>query len=154
MGRRHRLPEMDYAAPGCYFVTVVTADRRALLGRIQGGRIFPSPIGRAVEAAWMAIPTFRPWVRLGTFTLMPDHIHGMLSWLTVPRDREGSLSVVMNGMKCDATRRARTAGLLRADERLWQRSFDVRFVLSRTGSIRVHHYILNNPRKAWAKRRW
>ena len=153
MGRRHRIPERDYAAPGCYFVTIVTAERRALLGRVRDAALIPSPIGSVVEAAWLAIPTFRPWVRLGTFTLMPDHIHGVLSWIAVPRNRPGSLSIVVNGMKCDATRRARAAGLLRPEEPLWQRSFDVRFILSRTGSIRVHRYILNNPRKAWVKRR-
>ncbi len=141
---------MDYAAPGCYFVTIVTAYRRPLLGRIRNAALIPSPIGVAVEAAWLAIPFFRPWITLGTFTLMPNHIHGVLSWRRVPRDRNGSLSVVMNGMKADATRRARAARLLQPEERLWQRSFDVRFILSRKGSERVHRYILNNPRRAWA----
>lgn len=116
-------------------------------------RVDPVPIGSAVEAAWLAIPTFRPWVRLGTFTLMPDHIHGVLSWIAVP---PGSPRVTLHRrerdeVRCHAARtRRRTAP---PEEPLWQRSFDVRFILSRTGSIRVHRYILSNPRKAWVKLR-
>lgn len=142
---------MDYAAPGCFFVTAVTAFRRPLLGRLHDAALLSSPIGRSVEAAWRSIPSFRPWISLGAFTLMPDHVHGLLWWSSVPNDRLGSLSLVMNGMKADACRRARAAGVLGRQERLWMRSFDVRFITSRRRMEQVERYILDNPRRAWAK---
>ena len=33
-----RLPEYDYSAPGAYFVTVCTQDRRCILSEIRRGR--------------------------------------------------------------------------------------------------------------------
>ncbi len=122
MGRAHRIPGVDYSSPGCYFITAVTADRYPFLGRLRDGSLIPSPIGCAVETAWRAIPTFRPWITVGPFTLMPDHIHGMLWWHHVPEGRDGDLGVVILGLKADGTRRAREAGLFPRGQRLWQRS--------------------------------
>lgn len=153
MGRAHRIPGVDYSAPGCYFITVVTADRYPFLGRLRDGRLVPSPIGEAVEAAWRAIPEFRPWITVGPFTLMPDHIHGMLWWHQVPEGRDGDLGVAVLGLKADGTRRAREAGLFPRRQRLWQRSYDVRFIMSRQRFEIVHRYILDNPRRAWERLR-
>jgi hypothetical protein len=148
---RARIPGVDYASPGCYFITAVTAGRLPLLGQLHNAALVPTRIGGAVESAWRAIPTFRPWITVGPFTLMPDHVHGMLWWHRVPDDREGVLAVVVRGFKSDATLRARAAGILGPRQRLWQRSYDVRFIMSRRRFDIVHRYILDNPRRAWTK---
>lgn len=76
--RKHiRLPGHDYMH-GAYFVTLCTAYRRQVLGKIIGtdndARIELTAVGRIVDECWHAIPDHFPYVRLDEMQIMPKAI--------------------------------------------------------------------------------
>lgn len=72
-----RLRGFDYSQPGCYFVTVCTAQKRHLLGRIVDGVMHPNDAGRMVDAIWRELPARHP-VSLDEYVIMPNHFHGIV----------------------------------------------------------------------------
>jgi REP element-mobilizing transposase RayT len=149
MGTHRRLPGVDYGAPGCYFVTIVTAGRWRVLGRLTANGVRLSAIGRSVVTAWENIGHRRPWVSTGEFCVMPDHCHGLISWGEETAHRSTTISTVVNGFKGEATRLARRAKLIPVTRMLWQRSFDVRFVVNERWLRQVEAYIRANAERAW-----
>jgi REP element-mobilizing transposase RayT len=73
-----RLQTYDYAAPGGYFVTMVTAGRKHLFGRIDGDQMQVSPCGRTVQECWAAIPEHFPNAELSAFVVTPNYVHGII----------------------------------------------------------------------------
>lgn len=149
MSHRRRLVGVDYSAPGTYLLTVVTHQRRHMLGALDARGVTTSSIGECVTEAWSRIPRYRPWVSLGAFVVMPDHWHGIVWWHEVPRDRAGHLSIIVAGMKAEATRLARIMGALRPTAPLWMRSYDVRFLNSDRAISQAERYVLENPDQAY-----
>lgn len=103
----------DYDARRMYLITMTVEGRRPLLGRLSGNpevphgepdapRLIPSPLGEAVQNAWMAISTHRPEITILALQLMPDHLHGILF---VRRQMPCHLGQVIKGFKI-ATNRA------------------------------------------------
>ena len=76
--RSIRLPGYDYASPGAYFVTIVTYRHACLFGKIQNDEMQLTNLGQIVEEHWRVIPEHFPNVELGTFVVMPNHIHGII----------------------------------------------------------------------------
>ena len=60
---------------GLYFVTVCTAGRRWLFGRVADGEVRLSDAGRVTHEEWLRTGTVRPDVVLDAFVVMPDHVH-------------------------------------------------------------------------------
>lgn len=80
--RKHiRLPDHDYTH-GAYFVTLCTASRAHMFGKIAGtgpaARMELNDAGNIVDECWRAIPDHFPHVHLGQMQVMPDHVHGIL----------------------------------------------------------------------------
>ena len=75
-----RLPGYDYTQPGAYFVTIVTKDRACLFGQIVDDEMILSPLGRIVEWVWKHLPDHFANVETDTFTVMPNHAHGIF-WI-------------------------------------------------------------------------
>jgi REP element-mobilizing transposase RayT len=73
-----RLDEWDYRRPAWYFVTICTADRRPYFGRVRGGIVGLSPAGCIAAQEWRRTPSVRPYVRLGAWIVMPNHVHGLI----------------------------------------------------------------------------
>ena len=84
-----RRPGHDYEARRMYLITITVEGRRPLLGHLVGNpqvahgaegvpHIVLSPLGQAVEEAWMSISTYHPEVQVVALQLMPDHLHGIL----------------------------------------------------------------------------
>ena len=69
----------DYENEGHYFITFCTGHRIHFLGEIKDGNFFPSNLGQIANAIWNEIPKHFPFIELGAFVVMPDHIHGILS---------------------------------------------------------------------------
>ncbi len=83
---------------------------------------------------------------------MPDHVHLIVGWERVPAGRPGEVWHLVGGFKADATRAARSVEPVKANQLLWQRSFDVRFI---TDPIRLRNalnYVAANAERAWAQR--
>ena len=96
-----RLEGFDYRSNGAYFVTVCTAMRIDILGKIAvnavgaGPRparapfghacadradayVALSPAGQIVWDTWFDLPNHNGKIELGPFIVMPDHIHGII----------------------------------------------------------------------------
>jgi len=73
-----RLKDWDYSSPGHYFVTICAKDRINYFGRVIGGIVELSDIGRIAEECWKNIPVHFPYVELDEFVIMPNHVHGII----------------------------------------------------------------------------
>lgn len=81
---KYRIPSAravwwDYSGQGSYFVTIVTHHREHSFGTICNKLMVLSHIGESAQQFWMDIPTHFPSVKLGSFVVMPNHIHGILN---------------------------------------------------------------------------
>ena len=68
----------DYSSAGRYVVTICTHDRDHGFGEIRAGRMYFSEVGRIVRTLWYSLPDRFPGVRLDSFVLMPNHLHGII----------------------------------------------------------------------------
>jgi hypothetical protein len=81
--RSIRLKEFDYTAPGAYFVTIVTFERRNLFGEIlpdlaEVPVVLLNNAGLIVQREWERLPTRFPGISLDKFIVMPNHLHGII----------------------------------------------------------------------------
>ena len=74
----------DYAAPGQYFVTLCVRNRDPLLGGIDGDAMVLSAVGLIVQEEWRGLPARFPTARLDAFTIMPNHMHGIVAIVGAP----------------------------------------------------------------------
>lgn len=83
----------DYGWNGAYFITICTQNREYFFGKIAPDvnlemRLIASIPGQLAEKIWHEIPNQFPFVELGDFVVMPNHIHGILI-LNKPVDLNG-----------------------------------------------------------------
>jgi putative transposase len=68
----------DYGSEASYFVTILTHGKNNYFGIIRDGRVYYSEIGEAACKCWTEIPDHFPFVKLGAWVVMPDHVHGII----------------------------------------------------------------------------
>ena len=68
----------DYGCNAAYFVTICTARRKYYFGDIAHGEMRLSELGEIACYYWDAIPRHFPFVMLGEFVIMPNHVHGII----------------------------------------------------------------------------
>jgi putative transposase len=68
----------DYNTNGIYFITICTSGRECYFGFIKNKILVLSETGMIAKRFWSDIPKHFPFVQLGEFVVMPDHIHGIL----------------------------------------------------------------------------
>ena len=73
-----RAPWWDYGEDAAYFVTINTRDRRRSFGDVMDEKMQLAEIGNIANQCWIDIPKHFPFVRLGDYVVMPDHVHGIL----------------------------------------------------------------------------
>ena len=73
--RYRRTHAWDYARGASLFITIATAPRRKLFGRVEGDRVVLSPLGVIVEGALEALGRLNPGVTVFGRVVMPDHVH-------------------------------------------------------------------------------
>ena len=61
-----------------YFITICTRYGAYHFGEIRDGLMHHSEIGAIANQCWADIPNHFPFVRLGEFVIMPNHVHGIL----------------------------------------------------------------------------
>jgi REP element-mobilizing transposase RayT len=159
-----RLPDFDYSSASTYFLTQCTFDRRFFLGDIEDGEMFLSRTGVRVWEEWDRTLVLRPSVIEHAFIVMPNHIHGLVSFnvdddrsveshsnATPLHRRPRSLSTLMSGFKGAVTRWLR-------DElgdpyfEIWQPGFHEHIVRNQKSFETIQGYILNNVAK-WSEDR-
>lgn len=88
--RSIRLKGYDYSQPGAYFVTIVTHNRVCLFGEVVNGDMQLNRYGEIVQHAWFDLPRHYPYVRLGAFCVMPNHIHAIIIMVDDNHDDDGN----------------------------------------------------------------
>ncbi|WP_396167789.1 transposase [Flavobacterium sp.] len=73
-----RLQTWDYGTNGAYFITICTQSREHFFGVVQNGTMQLSETGKIAEQLWIEIPNQFPFIELGNFVVMPNHVHGIL----------------------------------------------------------------------------
>jgi putative transposase len=98
-GKKHRcsirLSGYDYSRTGAYFVTICTRNRECLFGEIVNGHMQSKPAGQMIQTVWDGLPNRFHFIELHAFTVMPNHIHGIIGISGRkgdPCDRPGSES--------------------------------------------------------------
>jgi putative transposase len=173
--RSIRVRDYDYSQPGAYFVTVVTYHREALFGEINRGGFKPpsampaprgsgavegemrlSSLGLIAEEHWRAIPAHFPQVELGTYVVMPNHVHGII----VLTDRRGgvppplgagtaplrapTLGQIVAFYKYQSTKAMNALEGTDTITRFWQRNYHERIIRDEAERDRIHGYIEAN----------
>jgi REP element-mobilizing transposase RayT len=152
--RSLRLTGYDYSSSGAYFVTVCTADRRPLLGRIVDGEMQLNEYGRIVSQTWEWLAAHYDYVDLDAYVVMPNHLHGVLilsddcrgrsrtpPTIIVPRKPLGRLVGAFKTVSAKQMNQLR--GTPGAD--LWQRNYYEHIIRSDAELDRIREYIVNNP---------
>jgi REP element-mobilizing transposase RayT len=144
---------------GAHLVTLVTRRGELLFGHVVDGQMVLGEAGRAVAEEWQRIPGLARGVRLDAFTVMPNHIHGILR-LGAPgyaragkgqrrRPRpghagKGALGAIVSQFKAASTRRVNA--LRGADGGpLWQPGYRDLAIESETELDAVRRLIRENP---------
>jgi putative transposase len=68
----------NYANKGSYFITICTANRENLMGKIYNNEMHLSEIGSIVEREWNKSFEIRSELFCDTFVIMPNHLHAIL----------------------------------------------------------------------------
>ncbi len=77
-----RLKNWDYGKNGAYFITICTGHREHFFGKIVSvnhqNEMQMNEIGKLALQFWSEIPKHFPFVELGNYQIMPNHVHGIL----------------------------------------------------------------------------
>ncbi|HEX8992172.1 MAG TPA: transposase [Anaerolineales bacterium] len=166
--RSIRLPGYDYGKAGAYFVTMVTAGRQCLFGQIVDGEMQLGALGQIARQQWLRLLARFVCLELGTFVVMPNHVHGIL----IIHDHRGGTAGELVENDVEIPRRARTERfgkpvphsiptiirsyksavayrihLVRgaAETVVWQRNYYEHIIRDPREWERIHLYIDSNP---------
>ncbi len=142
----------NYASNGAYFVTVCTANRRPLLGTLEGESVMPSVLGELAVGEIVMLASRHDGVVLDTCVLMPDHVHVVVMLMGRREGRvtlTGLIAAWKAGVTREALRRARPA----ICAPLWQRGFYDRVIRNDAELDAVRAYIATNPLRLALRRR-
>ncbi len=159
--RSIRLKEFDYATEGAYFITVCTHKRRNIFGSFVGAgpRACPelelNDTGQMITDTWCQIPDHYPGIKVDAFVIMPNHLHGILSFGPANGQPQGvaptkfSLSGVVGRFKSMTTTRytasIKETGLRPYPGILWQRNYYEHVIRDEDELNLVREYIVYNP---------
>jgi putative transposase len=73
-----RLRDYDYSSNGAYFLSLCTRERKCDFGEIIDGSMYLNEVGCLVESCWRAIAENFPDVKLDSWVIMPNHLHGII----------------------------------------------------------------------------
>jgi REP element-mobilizing transposase RayT len=138
-----RLPGYDYSQAGAYFVTIVSRDRELtfLDGRLR----------LLAEEAWRWLADQYPYVDLGEFIVMPNHLHGIViidddarAAHEPPLRSVKPLGGLIGAFKTVSTKRI---NLLRGTpgQAIWQRNYYEHIIRNEEEYGRIAEYIAQNP---------
>lgn len=155
-----RLREWDYSRVGMYFVTICTRDQAHSFGEIAAGEMHLSPIGEIVAEEWQKTPQIRPNVELDAWTVMPNHLHGIVGIThqipnvetfrrnvsTAPnaptaRLQPNTLGSIIGQFKSVCTKRIWAAGFR---DFAWQTRFYDHIIRDEKSLHKIREYIINN----------
>jgi REP element-mobilizing transposase RayT len=146
--RSFRKKGWDYSSRASYLVTLVTKDWYPFFGRIQNGKADLSEIGGIANECWRMIPDYYPFVELGEFIIMPEHIHGIIHFKSAQNGTKGNfgpqnrnLGAVIRGYKSAVTSKSLPVN----SSFKWQKGYDDKILFHPRDIERASEYIQKNP---------
>jgi len=158
-----RLTDWDYSAGGFYFVTVCVKQHECIFGGINNGVMCLNRLGAVVYKCWKEIPQHFPFVRLGEFVVMPNHVHGILeicenknlgvgvetqniaSLQTPYKNKFGpqskNLSSIVRGFKIGVTKYTNQNNI----DFQWLSRFHDHIIRNEQSLYNIRKYTINNP---------
>jgi len=73
-----RFKEYDYKSAGEYFVAICTYKKECTFGEVAYEEMKLSQTGEIVKEEWIRTGIIRSNVKLDSFVIMPNHIHGII----------------------------------------------------------------------------
>ena len=158
--RLMRLQGFDYTRQGAYFITICTRNRECLLGDVGEGRMHLNEAGLFAQAAWEDLPRHYPHVALDAWTIMPNHVHGIVvltERVKAPPEGSGlkpdptNANAVRHGLpevvRAFKTFSARRINVFRGavGAPFWQRNYYEHVIRNEESLNRIRQYILDNP---------
>jgi len=147
--------DWDYSAPGWYFITVCTHDRKPYFGCVNDGIMELSSLGICAEDCWKQIPIHHKNVAVDEFIVMPNHVHGIIvitrtepepklvsrekRLLTAPVT--GTLGTIVRSYKAAVSKFCRERNLGFA----WQSGYYDKIALGPGNVDAIREYIRDNP---------
>jgi len=149
-----RLQGYDYAQAGMYFVTICAYEHKCLFGEIVDGEMRLNDKGRIVLECWNDLPQHYENLVLDYFTIMPNHVHGIMALLDIPVVGAGlkpaptakrhGLSEMVRALKTFSSKHINkirsTPGMP-----VWQRNYYEHVIRDDDDLNRIREYIINNP---------
>lgn len=159
-----RLNGYDYSQTGAYFITICAQDRKSLFGSILNDEMHLNEPGRIIDSCWRDLPSHYPTIELDYFTVMPNHIHGIIFLVgagsprpgvpsrvvggeTPPLQKNPSLSTIIGYFKYQSTQQL-NGSRQTLGAKVWQRGFYDHIIRDDDSLNRIRAYIETN---AW---RW
>ncbi|MGB7573415.1 MAG: transposase [Thermodesulfobacteriota bacterium] len=151
----NRLGDYDYSQDGYYFITICTQNREEWFGKIEKEQKTLNGYGEVAKDFWVEIPPHFDDVKIDEFTIMPNHMHGIL---IVEKNRVGNaymrslqdrtkmlLSKTVQQFKSSVTRKIHS---IQNDFKFqWQKSFYDHIIRNEKSLSHVRQYIVDNPLK-------
>lgn len=149
----------DYSLPGLYFVTICTANKRALFSRIVGAHHdapvenLLTPYGQFVKESIENLPN-RFNLGIENYVIMPDHIHLLIELADYERYERALREAPLQETKRSLL--AQCIGYLKADVskkihktepnlKVWQGRFYDHVIRSDADYSKHFDYIVDNP---------
>ena len=153
-----RLRFVDYAVSNSYYVTICSFQKKCIFSQIEKDKVILSPLGNIIREEWEKTGEVREGILIEDYVIMPNHIHGILTFLDGKNPNEissilqplrsfggseqNSLSVIIGQIKSIVTKRAqKELGI----EQVWQRGFYDHIIRNEKDMIRIKDYIWTNP---------
>ena len=162
-----RLRAYDYSAPGAYFVTICTYERRCILSDIAVGALHEAPavsvrltqIGQIVDETIRSLPGRYSNLTVDQYVIMPNHIHLLLRIKAEraigesPLREDGTRSLLANAVGYLKMNSSKEIHALYPERKVWQRSYHDHVVRNDNDYQEIWNYIDTNPAK-WANDRY
>jgi putative transposase len=148
-----RLKGYNYSQSGYYFVTICTKDRKEFFGNVEEGRMHLSRCGEIAGDFWLEISAHFEYVGIDEFSVMPNHVHGILiieenmvgnAYMRSLQNRTKMLlSKIVQQYKASVTRKINS--LESSLHFGWQKSFYDHVIRNDRSLDNLREYITNNP---------
>lgn len=163
--RSIRLKDYDYTQEGAYFITICTNQKERVFGAIINGEMSLSGCGDVASKRWQSIPAHFPHIGLDEFTIMPNHVHGIIIInkpvgapvpvkATTSNDKAerfgtpttGSIPTIIRSYKSAVTKELNQGEQSRRKS-VWQRGYYEHVIRNEDSMEKIREYIHYNPMK-------
>ena len=152
--RSIRLQGYDYTQASMYFVTICAHSHKCLFGGIFDGQMRLNDAGQVVLKCWDDLPRHYKNLELDYFTIMPNHVHGIMvisdvpvvgaGFKPAPTEKRHGLSEMVRALKTFSSKRINE---IRATPGMpvWQRNYYEHVIRDDDDLNCIREYIINNP---------